>query len=159
MYNHNKAQQSKNRVHISWDILYMIFNTQYIDDPLPSATLPPNENSFEDIVKWNENPHHTEHILVINYFWLIDWIHCVVTIHFMCPCSIYKSSFCVICRTEIISRIQMNPSIFTVLQLIEDQSSRMSILTTEVVMYHKLLWTVNSTDVFFLKSNCGVGGF
>ena len=27
MYNHNKAQQSKNRVHISWDILY-----QGIDD-------------------------------------------------------------------------------------------------------------------------------
>ena len=25
MYNHNKAQQSKNRVHISWDILYVIF--------------------------------------------------------------------------------------------------------------------------------------
>ena len=24
MYNHNKAQQSKNRVHISWDILYII---------------------------------------------------------------------------------------------------------------------------------------
>ena len=24
MYNHNKAQQSKNRVHISWDILYHI---------------------------------------------------------------------------------------------------------------------------------------
>ena len=24
MYNHNKAQQSKNRVHISWDILYMV---------------------------------------------------------------------------------------------------------------------------------------
>ena len=23
MYNHNKAQQSKNRVHISWDILYL----------------------------------------------------------------------------------------------------------------------------------------
>ena len=22
MYNHNKAQQSENRVHISWDILY-----------------------------------------------------------------------------------------------------------------------------------------
>ena len=22
MFNHNKAQQSKNRVHISWDILY-----------------------------------------------------------------------------------------------------------------------------------------
>ena len=26
MYNHNKAQQSKNRVHISWDILYLEFN-------------------------------------------------------------------------------------------------------------------------------------
>ena len=24
MYNHNKAQQSKNRVHISWDILYNV---------------------------------------------------------------------------------------------------------------------------------------
>ena len=23
MYNHNKAQQSKNRVHISWSILYL----------------------------------------------------------------------------------------------------------------------------------------
>ena len=23
MYNHNKAQQSKNRVHICWDILYL----------------------------------------------------------------------------------------------------------------------------------------
>ena len=26
MYNHNKAQQSKNRVHISWDILYIQYN-------------------------------------------------------------------------------------------------------------------------------------
>ena len=26
MYNHNKAQQSKNRVHISWDILYLLVN-------------------------------------------------------------------------------------------------------------------------------------
>ena len=24
MYNHNKAQQSKNRVYISWDILYTL---------------------------------------------------------------------------------------------------------------------------------------
>ena len=30
MYNHNKAQQSKNRVHISWDILYAQYiNTAY----------------------------------------------------------------------------------------------------------------------------------
>ena len=27
MYNHNKAQQSKNRVHISWDILYILILT------------------------------------------------------------------------------------------------------------------------------------
>ena len=32
MYNHNKAQQSKNRVHISWDILYVW---------LPNATSSP----------------------------------------------------------------------------------------------------------------------
>ena len=29
MYNHNKAQQSKNRVHISWDILYCWKNTMF----------------------------------------------------------------------------------------------------------------------------------
>ena len=28
MYNHNKAQQSKNRVHISWDILYTALQWQ-----------------------------------------------------------------------------------------------------------------------------------
>ena len=27
MYNHNKAPQSKNRVHIYWDILYVIAHT------------------------------------------------------------------------------------------------------------------------------------
>ena len=32
MYNHNKAQQSKNRVHISWNILYAI-------EMLPSFSL------------------------------------------------------------------------------------------------------------------------
>ena len=28
MYNHNKAQQSSNRVHISWNILYILFNQE-----------------------------------------------------------------------------------------------------------------------------------
>ena len=28
MYNHNKAQQSKNRVHVSWDILYTAYVVQ-----------------------------------------------------------------------------------------------------------------------------------
>ena len=30
MYNHNKAQQSKNRVHISWDILYIHAHEKYL---------------------------------------------------------------------------------------------------------------------------------
>ena len=30
MYNHNKAQQSKNRVHISWDILYHALHHLYV---------------------------------------------------------------------------------------------------------------------------------
>ena len=29
MNNHNKAQQIKNRVHISWDILYGVINGTY----------------------------------------------------------------------------------------------------------------------------------
>ena len=32
MYNHNKAQQSKNRVHISWDILYISHHNER-DEP------------------------------------------------------------------------------------------------------------------------------
>ena len=32
MYNHNKAQQSKNRVHISWDILYSSWITNTMAD-------------------------------------------------------------------------------------------------------------------------------
>ena len=32
MYNHNKAQQSKNRVHISWDILYYQENDALCED-------------------------------------------------------------------------------------------------------------------------------
>ena len=32
MYNHNKAQQSKNRVHISWDILYYQFIFLYLQN-------------------------------------------------------------------------------------------------------------------------------
>ena len=33
MYNNNKAQQSKNRVHISWDILYI--SVRYLDGVFP----------------------------------------------------------------------------------------------------------------------------
>ena len=48
MYNHNKAQQSKNRVHISWDILYSL-----------TATL-----VFEEL-SWNINEPRSEIALVI----------------------------------------------------------------------------------------------
>ena len=34
MYYHNKAQQSNNRVHISWDILYTGYDTQNRMRPL-----------------------------------------------------------------------------------------------------------------------------
>ena len=42
MYNHNNAQQSKNRVHISWDILYMPLRRQQrtVIAKLHSGTLP-----------------------------------------------------------------------------------------------------------------------
>ena len=41
MYNHNKALQSKNRVHISWDILYLCPITKHAD--LYSHAGPVNE--------------------------------------------------------------------------------------------------------------------
>ena len=40
MYNHNKAQQSKNRVHISWDMLYKRINAYNI--LLSSRVFTPN---------------------------------------------------------------------------------------------------------------------
>ena len=36
MFNHNKAQQSKNRVHISWDILYIIVG-KHFDKPMTNG--------------------------------------------------------------------------------------------------------------------------
>ena len=34
MYNHNKAQQSKNRVHITWDILYIAGHIMSLPGPI-----------------------------------------------------------------------------------------------------------------------------
>ena len=33
MYNHNKAQKNKNRVHISWDIVYSVTANERIGQP------------------------------------------------------------------------------------------------------------------------------
>ena len=65
MYNHNKAQQSKNRVHISWDILYVEelchhwFSQQLVARPLPEQVLvycqlksPKQTYSHIGIKKW-----------------------------------------------------------------------------------------------------------
>ena len=41
MYNHNKAQQSKNRVHISWDILFPSHNALLFDHECIGEELPP----------------------------------------------------------------------------------------------------------------------
>ena len=41
MYNHNKAQQSKNRVHISWDILYQCQASEAVESFFPMIELGP----------------------------------------------------------------------------------------------------------------------
>ena len=52
MYNHNKAQQSKNRVHISWDILYASMNWVTIVSYMIIKRLP------ESVMDWFElDPH------------------------------------------------------------------------------------------------------
>ena len=53
MYNHNKAQQSKNHVHISWDILY--------DYPNESQIILKDVDKFitwlcKNLISWDE-PH------------------------------------------------------------------------------------------------------
>ena len=51
MYNHNKAQQSKNRVHISWDILYIMFSAGNIDtaELMYSYLVSSNQEKFTHI--------------------------------------------------------------------------------------------------------------
>ena len=54
MCNHNKAQQSKNRVHISWDILYMQWSRcNSFEDWAPvvksTGTQPSNELQWLDL--------------------------------------------------------------------------------------------------------------
>ena len=52
MYNHNKAQQSKNRVHISWDLLYASMNWVTIVSYMIIKRLP------ESVMDWFElDPH------------------------------------------------------------------------------------------------------
>ena len=49
MYNHNKAQQSKNRVHISWDILYGRSNAE---NQLQNIVYPRDDPGFTP--RWDE---------------------------------------------------------------------------------------------------------
>ena len=67
MYNHNKAQQSKNRVHISWDILYIhawsgqllikvmvvrLCDTKLLHKPiLTICQREPSKDTFEILIK------------------------------------------------------------------------------------------------------------
>ena len=55
MYNHNKAQQSKNRVHIYWDILYAIIQ---INHEWPSQS---HENLSISIVKSRTKQYSDDH--------------------------------------------------------------------------------------------------
>ena len=50
MYNHNKAQQSKNRVHISWDMLYASSNLISTDYFQTVRLLFPRNISFITVV-------------------------------------------------------------------------------------------------------------
>ena len=49
MYNHNKAQQSKNCVHISWDILYFMGTGEILLE-CPSAS----EKNLSDLYRMNQ---------------------------------------------------------------------------------------------------------
>ena len=50
MYNHNKAQQSKNRVHLSWDILYTAI--------LHGTNISHLMITHDDVSKWRHFPRY-----------------------------------------------------------------------------------------------------
>ena len=59
MYNHNKAQQSKNRVHISWDILYA-FSSRLPAHAQRQSISQGDRPTHECIraIKWDALPYH-----------------------------------------------------------------------------------------------------
>ena len=81
--NHNKAQQSKNRVHISWDILYMcpIFKwVQWLDkygrgagifsqELSPVATPYYNQAIFSNLMRWKTSQEIGE--IVLKAYWFL----------------------------------------------------------------------------------------
>ena len=71
MFNHNKAQQSSNRVHISWDILYVRREEDWLsfmyENPLHKDRLEP---MFTDTtIKANEKLNSVH----ISYSWSIQF--------------------------------------------------------------------------------------
>ena len=60
MYNHNKAQQSKNRAHISWDILYSV----YREKSTHAYCISPSSVQIVDC-------HRLDTKLKLNQWWLI----------------------------------------------------------------------------------------
>ena len=50
MYNHNKAQQSKNRVYISWDILYL--SCRHVNRPISQCISPISRNDNRNMHLW-----------------------------------------------------------------------------------------------------------
>ena len=66
MYNHNKAQQSKNRVHISWDILYGPANTEVITQSTVVMNAEKNIHTILQRLEWRQNtPFHKMFVSVI----------------------------------------------------------------------------------------------
>ena len=62
MYNHNKSQQSKNRVHISWDILYCLHMSDCIVTTNPKIEL--NYDSDMNFLFSLEEPFHVLHCIM-----------------------------------------------------------------------------------------------
>ena len=59
MYNHNKAQQSKNRVHISWDILY---DKVWDENTYPLPNLNGGTVEVRECIR-NITPHFAGHVI------------------------------------------------------------------------------------------------
>ena len=71
MYDHNKAQQSKNRVHISWDILYIRYNLDLSDppNPQPQPHLHPAPNPNPSYTPPHPQSNFVSQCLIVKY-WL-----------------------------------------------------------------------------------------
>ena len=96
MYNHNKAQQSKNRVHISWDILYtyvfMFPSSTHVSTPSIVLSEAARENAGNEIIFAMLTNLYLSHACIWNvlFIWMVSIVICRNWLDIDIDCTLFN---------------------------------------------------------------------